>query len=218
MPEGAGGGSGSPMGVKPGALSALLQEIAATPEQREADPLPLVPGTVIGRFEIIRELGRGGFGVVYEARDRDLGRQVALKIVRPGRSTVEEGNVPREAEAISRLAHPNLITLFDVGHSDSGPYLVFELLRGKTLQERIDDRPLPDPRRTPSELEPLTILPRAWILNNRPADRVFWVLPRRSWSRWVAALAVVRPDPSPPGWYGPPAGGTSRATRAGRSL
>ena len=143
MAEGAEGGSGSPTGVKPGALSALLQEIAATPEQREADPLPLVPGTVIGRFEIIRELGRGGFGVVYEARDRDLGRQVALKIVRPGRSTVEESNVPREAEAISRLAHPNLVTLFDVGHSDSGPYLVFELLRGKTLQERIDDGPLP---------------------------------------------------------------------------
>jgi len=79
--EGAGDGSGPPTDVKPGALSALLQEIAATPEQREADPLPLVPGTVIGRFEIIRELGRGGFGVVYEARDRDLGRQVAVKVV-----------------------------------------------------------------------------------------------------------------------------------------
>ena len=130
-------------GVKPGALTALLAEVAAAPEQREAEPPSLLPGTVIGRFEILRELGRGGFGVVYEARDRDLGRPVALKVVRPGRVTEEEGRVTREAEAMARLAHPNLVTLYEVGRSEHGPYLVFELLRGKTLQERIDDGPLP---------------------------------------------------------------------------
>ncbi len=129
--------------MKPGALTALLQEVAASPEQREAEPESLPPGTVIGRFEIIRELGRGGFGVVYEAKDRDLGRQVAVKVVRPGRIVEEEGKVTREAEAISRLLHPNLITLFDVGTSDAGPYLVFELLRGKTLDLRIEEGPLP---------------------------------------------------------------------------
>ena len=143
MSEGAGNGSGRATGVKPGALTALLAEVAAAPEQREVEPASLVPGTVVGRFEILRELGRGGFGVVYEARDRDLGRQVALKIVRPGRVTEEEGRVVREAEAIARLTHPNLITLHDVGRSESGPYLVFELLRGKTLQERMDDGPMP---------------------------------------------------------------------------
>jgi hypothetical protein len=129
--------------VKPGALTALLQEVAATPEQREAEPASLSPGTVIGRFDIVRELGRGAFGVVYEARDRELGRQVALKIVRPGTAAVEDGKVVREAEAIARLTHPNLITLYDVGRSDGGPYLVFELLRGKTLQERMDDGQMP---------------------------------------------------------------------------
>jgi len=129
--------------MKPGALTALLRQVAAVPEARETEPAPLLPGAVIGRFEIVRELGRGGFGVVYEARDRELGRQVALKLVRPGRAEVEDGKVAREAEAIARLAHPNLITLFDVGRSEHGPYLVFELLRGKTLQERIDEGPMP---------------------------------------------------------------------------
>jgi len=141
--EGAGDGSGRATGLAPGALTALLAEVAAAPEKQEAEAAPLTPGTLVGRFEIIRELGRGGFGVVYEAKDRDLGRQVAVKLVRPGRITKEEGKVSREAEAIARLAHPNLITLFEVGRSEHGPFLVFELLRGKTLQERMDDGPMP---------------------------------------------------------------------------
>jgi serine/threonine-protein kinase len=138
-----GDGRVPPPGVKPGALTDLLMQVAAVPETPEAEPAPLQPGAVVGRFEIVRELGRGGFGVVYEARDRELGRQVALKLVRSGAGAAEDGKVTREAEAIARLAHPNLITLHDVGRSEHGPYLVFELLRGKTLQERIDDGPLP---------------------------------------------------------------------------
>ena len=141
--EGAGDTSSPPTGIQPGALTALLAEVAATPEKREDEPLSLAPGTVVGRFGIIRELGRGGFGVVYEAKDRDLGRQVAVKLVRPGRITEEEGKVSREAEAIARLSHPNLITLHEVGRSEHGPFLVFELLRGKTLDLRIEEGPLP---------------------------------------------------------------------------
>jgi TolB-like protein/tetratricopeptide (TPR) repeat protein len=66
-----------------------------------------------------------------------------LKVVRPGRAETGESKVAREAEAISRLSHPNLVTLYDLGHSDRGPYLVFELLHGKTLHERLADGPLP---------------------------------------------------------------------------
>jgi TolB-like protein/Flp pilus assembly protein TadD len=141
--EGAGDGSGRATGVEPGALSALLQEVAAAPELPEAELVALPPGTVVGRFEIVRELGRGGFGVVYEAKDRDLGRRVAVKIVRPGRIVEEEGRISREAEAIARLAHPNLVTLHEVGRSEGRPFLVFELLRGKTLDLRIEEGPLP---------------------------------------------------------------------------
>ncbi len=145
MSEGAGDVSGGATGVPPGALTALLEEVAATPETREVEPDAIPAGTVVGRFEIVRELGRGGFGVVYEARDRDLDRRVAVKIVRPGRIQEQEGRVSREAEAIARLSHPNLITLFEVGRSEHGPFLVFELLRGKTLDLRIEEGPLPVP-------------------------------------------------------------------------
>jgi TolB-like protein/predicted Ser/Thr protein kinase len=141
--SGGGDGREAPTGLKPGALTDLLRQVAAGPSEREAELPPLLPGTVLGHFEVLRELGRGGFGVVYEARDRELGRQVALKLVRPGGVTEEESKVPREAEAIARLSHPNLITLYDVGRSDGRPYLVFELLHGKTLQQRMDDGPMP---------------------------------------------------------------------------
>jgi TolB-like protein len=138
-----GDGSGSTTGVKPGVMTALLQQVVAAPEQRVSELSSLPPGTVVGRFEIVRELGRGAFGVVYEARDRELGRMVALKVVRPGTAVVGEAKILLEAEAIARLSHPNLVTLHDVGQSDCGPYLVFELLRGKTLQDRMDEGPLP---------------------------------------------------------------------------
>jgi serine/threonine protein kinase len=129
--------------LKPGALTDLLREVAAVGEPPEVRLPELPEGTVVGRFEVLRELGRGAFGVVYEARDRRLGRMVALKVVRPGRAEVGESKVVREAEAIARLTHPNLITLHDVGKSEHGPYLVFELLRGKTLEERMRGGPLP---------------------------------------------------------------------------
>ena len=77
-------GGPSPDHPKPGSMSALLEELAEAPEVRPGTGIG--PGTVIGgRFEVLRELGRGGFGVVFEARDRELGRLVAVKVVRPRR-------------------------------------------------------------------------------------------------------------------------------------
>ncbi|HZY04753.1 MAG TPA: protein kinase [Anaeromyxobacteraceae bacterium] len=126
-------------GVKPGALSALLQEIAEAPRAGLGgawEPV-LRSGAVVGRFELVRELGRGGFGVVWEARDRELGRSVAFKAVRAGgQAGVREERLLREAEAAARLSHPNIVTLYDVGRGEQGPYLVLELLNGRTLDER----------------------------------------------------------------------------------
>ena len=101
---------------------------------------------MVGRFELVREVGRGGFGVVYEARDRELGRAVAFKAVRPGRSLDgRQESLLREAEAAARLSHPNIVTLYDVGRSEHGPYLVLELLRGQTLAQRLARGPMAPP-------------------------------------------------------------------------
>ncbi len=130
-------------------LSQLLSELARTPEA-DVDVATgwtpgLAPGDVVGRFQLQRELGRGGFGVVYEALDRALGRNVAFKAVRPGRRIAgrSEEWLRAEAEAVGRLNHPNIVTLHDFGRGPTGPYLIFELLRGATLADRLRGGPLP---------------------------------------------------------------------------
>ncbi len=128
-------------GAGPGQLSALLRELAAVPRGQAgaAWGLRLRPGAIIGRFQLVQEIGRGGFGVVYEARDRKLGRTVAFKAVRPGDALdAREDQLLREADAAARLSHPNIVSLFDVGRSEHGPYLVLEFLRGQTLARRLD--------------------------------------------------------------------------------
>lgn len=128
-------------------LTRLLEELARTPEVKLAEVWQqrLAPGEVVGRFELVREVGRGGFGVVYEARDRDLGRRVAFKALRPGRVLQGEqaDALRREAEAAAQLNHPNVVTIHDFGSCPSGPYLIMELLQGEPLSQRLDDGPLP---------------------------------------------------------------------------
>src|SRR5512137_2267950 len=89
---------------RPRSISSLLEDLVSPDGPSPGDAAAWVPapspGTVIGRFEIVRELGRGGFGVVYEALDRDLGRSVAFKVVRTGHgsSALREERLLREAE------------------------------------------------------------------------------------------------------------------------
>lgn len=145
MAQGEEQGVGGSKALRPGQLSALLEQLAR-PEAEcgSAWDRALGPGAIIGRFELVREVGRGGFGVVYEARDLELGRAVAFKAVRASaRREVREERLFHEAEAAARLSHPNIITLFDVGRSEHGPYLVLELLRGQTLAQRLEQGPLP---------------------------------------------------------------------------
>jgi TolB-like protein/Tfp pilus assembly protein PilF len=127
-------------------MTALLEEIARGPGGAAGDAWQgvLRPGATVGRFEMVAEIGRGGFGVVWEARDRELGRSVAFKAVRAGGTAgLREERLLREAETAARLSHPNIVTLFDVGRCPEGPYLVLELLRGRTLAERLAEGAIP---------------------------------------------------------------------------
>lgn len=126
-------------------FSRLLAELARMPE---SDP-PVAPrenfrpGDVVGRFELLRELGRGGFGVVFQARDRERGRCVAIKTIRPGApSAAARQSLLREIE-VARLQHPNIVAMLEDGRCDRGPYVVFEYLEGETLGERLARGPLP---------------------------------------------------------------------------
>ena len=121
-------------------FSELLHQIAALPASGSASVV--MPGDRLGRFEIVRELGRGGFGVVHEARDTDLGRHVAIKMLRL--SEHYRARFDDEATTAARLNHPNIVTLHDHGVHDGMPYLVLELLRGHTLRQRLADGPLPE--------------------------------------------------------------------------
>jgi pSer/pThr/pTyr-binding forkhead associated (FHA) protein len=129
--------------IRPGGITAVMQEIARAPPVGDVEDAwrnVLFPGSIIGRFELVREIGRGSFGVVFEAEDRQLRRRVAFKAVRPGRNSLvqlRQERLQKEAEAIAQLTHPNIVTLYDAGACESGPYLVLELLRGATLREKM---------------------------------------------------------------------------------
>lgn len=99
----------------------------------------------IGRYELLGEIGSGGMGVVYRAYDTKLRREVAIKVLAASLAKNAEAvaRFEREAQAASALAHPNVLTLFDIGMHRGASYLVYELLRGGTLRERLAKGPLP---------------------------------------------------------------------------
>jgi serine/threonine protein kinase/Tol biopolymer transport system component len=107
--------------------------------------MPLTPGAKLGPYEIQRELGAGGMGEVYRARDTRLDRQVAIKILAAHLSSSPElkQRLEREARAISSLNHPHICQLYDIGSQAGTDYLVMELLEGETVTERLRRGSLP---------------------------------------------------------------------------
>ena len=102
----------------------------------------LSSGTRLGAFEILSFLGAGGMGEVYSARDTRLDRTVAIKILRSDKIGHPE-RFQREARAVSRLSHPHICSLYDIGEQDGTAFLVMEYLEGQTLADRLDDGALP---------------------------------------------------------------------------
>ena len=103
----------------------------------------------LGKFEILARLGAGSFGYVFQARDTELGRMVAIKIPRAGSQSSEEDRARfvREARSTAQLKHPGIVALHETGQADDGTfYLVEEFVQGTTLASRMGDGPLPLPR------------------------------------------------------------------------
>src|SRR5713226_6066118 len=102
-------------------------------------------GQVIGHYKIIEKIGSGAMGEVFRARDERLGRDVALKLIRPA-SSANPDHLRRfelEARAAAALNHPNIVAVYDIGINDGSPYIVCELLEGKTLRKRLAEGALP---------------------------------------------------------------------------
>src|SRR5260370_32153964 len=147
----------------------VLGELAATPEQHDTglDKLPPPPprqaavpclqSTVtlaptgghadgemprIAGYELLGELGRGGMGIVYKARQIGLNRLVALKMIR-GAYVDEQGRVrfQSEAEAVARLQHPNIVQIHEIGTQDGLPFFSLEFVDGGSLDKHVGNQP-----------------------------------------------------------------------------
>ncbi|HVK72299.1 MAG TPA: serine/threonine-protein kinase [Kofleriaceae bacterium] len=110
--------------------AASAPTVAARPPS--AHRAPAAPAT-IGRFEVVGKLGQGGMGVVFRGRDRALDRDLALKLVSPGDGGDGRLRLLREAQAMARVAHPNVVPVFEVGVHDDQVFVAMELVRGETL-------------------------------------------------------------------------------------
>jgi tetratricopeptide (TPR) repeat protein/predicted Ser/Thr protein kinase len=111
------------------------------PRDPDADQRTRVPGvanvpSVIGRYRVTGYIGRGGMGMVLSAQDTELKRAVALKLLHPGAlGDKARTRIEREAQAMAKLSHPNVVTVYEVGRAGEQPFIAMELVGGVTLRE-----------------------------------------------------------------------------------
>jgi serine/threonine protein kinase/WD40 repeat protein/tetratricopeptide (TPR) repeat protein len=155
-------------------------------------PLPVAPHlSQIGDYRILREIGRGGMGVVYEAEQISLGRRVALKVL-PGHVTGDRKALERfrrEAKSAARLHHTNIVPVFDVGRDRDVSFYAMQLIQGQGLDQVIDElRRLREPGRTASPRPPVgPRTPEATVTQARVAASTG---PRKRELGWMAELLL----------------------------
>jgi serine/threonine-protein kinase len=116
---------------------------------------PLHGALIAGRYRIMGRLAKGGMATVYQARDERLERAVAIKIIHADHAHDARvlDRLADEARTVARLAHPNIVAMYDEGTHEDSPYLVMEYVRGRSLREVIDDRRRLDPAESLAILE-----------------------------------------------------------------
>jgi len=130
--------------VDDGSLGSHSSTIVATP--RGPDAAELARGTVVGRYLVLAPLGAGGMGIVYAAFDPELDRKVALKLLRAASASdidvsIGRSRLLREAQALARLSHPNVVAIHDVGTIGDRVWLAIEYIDGQTLGEWLRHKP-----------------------------------------------------------------------------
>lgn len=120
-------------------IASLPLDSSPAPEDAQAEPIPHIPG-----YEIERELGRGGMGVVYQAVQSALKRRVALKMILAGQAHTEERErFMSEAAAVAQLKHPNIVQIYEIGQAEGRPFFSLELVQGGSLEDRFGGKPMP---------------------------------------------------------------------------
>jgi predicted Ser/Thr protein kinase len=124
------------------AVHSLGQTTPAVPSIRPDSP----PPQSLGDFELIEELGRGGMGVVYRARQKSLGREVAVTLILQGAqaSELDKARFRAEVAAAARLEHSNIVPIYEVNEVDGWHFFGMQLIEGETLAQRITEGPMPE--------------------------------------------------------------------------
>jgi eukaryotic-like serine/threonine-protein kinase len=129
-----------------GEAGSFLQEASVSRNATVDEPLTERPGTVIGPYKLLEQIGEGGFGIVFMAEQQHpVRRKVALKVLKPGMDTGQVvARFEAERQALALMDHPNIAHVFDGGETASGrPYFVMELVRGIPITEFCDEEQLP---------------------------------------------------------------------------
>ena len=121
----------------------VTPELADTVSQDGAAPVPVPERPQIGRYRVIKRLGEGGMGVVWEAVDPELERRVAIKVLRDTRSVAPgDARLRKEAQALAKLTHPNVVSVYDINADAEGElYIVMQLVEGTTLAGALKTKP-----------------------------------------------------------------------------
>src|SRR5262249_44093694 len=132
------------------AIADALPDRAGPRTLAEADTEPsnarsewLEAGAAIGRYRVIEPIGAGGMGILYSAHDPELDRRIALKLLRPDavRASEMRTRLLREAQAMAKLSHPNVVTVYDAGTVGERVFIAMELVEGRTLAEWLREQP-----------------------------------------------------------------------------